>query len=47
MKKETKKPVVKKTKLTLEEHYKNYYSSKTVEEKTKHYNIINELLKTK
>jgi hypothetical protein len=46
MKKETKKPVVKKVKLTLEQHYVNYFNSKTIEEKTIHYNIINDLLKT-
>lgn len=43
--KKTKKPVVKKTTLSLKKHYKNYYSAKTIEEKTKHYNIINDLLK--
>ena len=43
----TKKPVVKKTTLTLEQHYFNYFNSKTVEEKTVHYNIINDLLKNK
>ena len=51
MKKDTTKKTVVRHKpikiLTLEDHYYNYYNSKTIEEKQKHYDIINEILKCK
>ena len=39
------KPVKAEKNLTIEEHYNNYWNATTIEEKTKHYHIIDNILK--